>query len=265
MKIDRRRKYYIVFDVETANDTVDALVYDLGYAVVDKHGKIYKTASLIVSDIFFNEKDLMQSAYYSKKLPMYYYGIKCGTKKVVSLYTAREMLKKDIEDFKVEAILAYNAAFDKNALTKTQRYVTKSKYRFFIPYNVPIWCIWNMACNTICNTKGYINFCLDNGLMSAKGNILTSAEAVYSYLTCNTKFEEEHTGLADVLIEADIFAECVKRVGITKIEKRINRACWRVPQKLRKEIQTGVKEETQTEKKTKRRNALEEIMSWAKD
>lgn len=30
------KKYYLVLDVETANSTEDALVYDLGYVVCDK-------------------------------------------------------------------------------------------------------------------------------------------------------------------------------------------------------------------------------------
>ena len=69
------RKYYLVLDVETANSTDDPLVYDLGYAVCDRRGRIYESASLLVSDIFFDEASLMSSAYYAAKIPQYLEGI----------------------------------------------------------------------------------------------------------------------------------------------------------------------------------------------
>ena len=34
------KDYYLVLDVETANSTNDPLVYDLGFAVCDRKGKI---------------------------------------------------------------------------------------------------------------------------------------------------------------------------------------------------------------------------------
>ena len=235
MKIDKRRKYYLVLDTETTNSLEDPLVYDLGYAIIDKHGTIYKTESFIVSDIFFQD-DLMASAYYIKKLSLYYKDIKVGSRKVVSLYEARQQLKEDMTTYSVQAVLAYNMAFDYLSTNTTERYTTKSKYRYFIPYGVPIWCIWNMACNTICNSKKYVEWCLLNGEVSQKGNIKTSAETVYKYLTDNPQFTESHTALEDVLIETAIFVECLKRKGITLIEKKINRACWQIPQRTRKKL-----------------------------
>ena len=41
-KVDRRKKYVIVLDVETANMSNDALVYDLGFGVYDKQGNEYE-------------------------------------------------------------------------------------------------------------------------------------------------------------------------------------------------------------------------------
>ena len=236
MKIDKRKKYYIILDTETANTTEDPLVYDLGYIIVDKHGTVYKAESFVVSDIFYREYDLMQTAYYAEKLPMYYEDIRVGYRKVVNLYTARQFLLKDIKDYNIQAVCAYNASFDVRAVNTTQRYITKSKYRYFIPYNIPIWCIWNMACNTICNTRRYIEFCLANGFVSESGNIQTSAETVYRYLIDDTAFTEMHTGIDDVMIEKEIFAFCIKRKGITKVEKNINRLCWRIPQKVKREL-----------------------------
>ena len=60
-KIDKRRKYYIVLDTETGNGIKEgkklnldySLVYDCGFAVVDKTGKVYEMYSFINYDIFF--------------------------------------------------------------------------------------------------------------------------------------------------------------------------------------------------------------------
>ena len=51
--MDKRKKYYIVLDTETANEIPDQLVYDLGFVVTDKQGNIYERYSFIISDIFY--------------------------------------------------------------------------------------------------------------------------------------------------------------------------------------------------------------------
>lgn len=71
-----RRKKMMVLDIETLNSTEDALSYDVGFAVTDKKGHIYEEHSFIIYDMFFEEKELMQSAYYAKKIPEYLDGIK---------------------------------------------------------------------------------------------------------------------------------------------------------------------------------------------
>ena len=59
-------------------------------------------------------------------------------------------------------------------------------------------------------SKSYIEFCKGHGFMTEKGNVQTKAEVVYKYLTNNLDFEEEHTGLADVLIEYRILLTALK-------------------------------------------------------
>ena len=228
------KHYFLVLDVETANSTKDALVYDVGYAVCDRKGNIYEADSFIVSDIFFKEAELMKTAYYTTKIPLYLEGIDNKAFKVRSFYQVRDALKKAIDKYQVEAVCAYNANFDYTALNTTQRWLTKSKYRFFLPYGTKVFCIWHMACQTICMQKSYVRFCLENGLTSPSGNIKTSAEAVYAYMTSNPNFDESHTGLQDVFIEVQIMAHCFRQHK--RMDKTINRLCWRIPQAQAKEI-----------------------------
>lgn len=223
------RHYYLVCDIETANHAEDALAYDVGLAIIDRNATVYEKHSFICKEIFFDEADLMQSAYYAKKIPEYYKGIEDGSRKVATLYEIRSMVFDLYKRWNYKAVMAYNAYFDNSGLNRTQRYITKSKYRWFFPYGVPVHCIWHMACQTICSMKKYYKFCIDNGFVSKSGNIQTSAEVVYRFLTGNTDFEEKHTGLEDVLIEAYIFSECIRKHK--KMNRNINRACWRIPQK----------------------------------
>jgi hypothetical protein len=58
-------------------------------------------------------------------------------------------------------------------------------------------------------TKAYQNFCDEHSLYSDSGNYSTTAETAYRFVTKITDFEEEHTALADSLIELEILVACV--------------------------------------------------------
>lgn len=232
--MDKRRKYFLVVDVETANSTEQALTYDIGFSVCDKQGRVYESRSYAISDIFFDEKkifnnrELMDSAYYKEKLPQYFDGMRSGAWKVAPLLAVRKEIHQLMREYNINVVCAYNCYFDKNALNITLRYITKSSLRWFFPYDTEFYCIWNMACQTICKQKGFLRFCLENGLYSKSGNCKTSAEVVYAYMTQNANFEEQHTGLEDVKIEVQIMARCFRQHK--KMDKGINRLCWRSPQ-----------------------------------
>ena len=64
-KMDRRISYKIVLDTETCpiDKDLDGVfpsnmwVYDCGWAIVDKRGKVYRTRSFVNADIFLEEKE----------------------------------------------------------------------------------------------------------------------------------------------------------------------------------------------------------------
>lgn len=229
MKIDKRKKYVMVLDVETANTTEDALVYDLGFGVYDKKGNEYMSKSLVITNIFDNEKDLMQSAYYSNKLPKYYEQLEKGTRERIGILQAKKLIREVMETYNIKEVYAYNANFDLNALNTTIRYISKSKIRYFFPYGTQIQCIWHMACQVICTQKRFIKA----NIVNERGNLITNAERVYSYIK-NIDFQEEHTGLEDTRIEAQILTHCLKQHK--KMNRNINRQCWRIPNKVKKEM-----------------------------
>ena len=222
----RTTEKFIVLDVETANDTVDALTYDVGFIVADRHGNIYESHSFCVYDIYRGERELMQSAYYAHKLPLYEEGLKNGEYKLARFSTVKNIIWKLMADYNITKVFAYNCHFDRNALTKTQRWLTKSKYRWFFPKETEFCDIWNFACSTICQQKAYKDFCELNGYISNRGNnYKTSAETVYQFITNQNDFEELHQGLADVYIEYEILLKCY--ATHKKVETDIDRLCWR--------------------------------------
>lgn len=238
--MDKRKNYYLVLDVETANSTSEPLVYDLGFAVCDKKGNIYEKRSYIISDVFFdqaainNNYDLMASSYYAEKLPQYYRGIKTGNWKVTTLFKARKEILQLLKDYNITAVCAYNASFDINALNNTIRYISKSNVRYFFPYGTQVFCIWHMATQVLFNQKTFLKMALDNGWYSESGNVKTSAEMAYRYMTDDIEFEESHTGLKDVEIETAVMARCFRQHK--SMNKNINRLCWRIPQKAFKMV-----------------------------
>ena len=209
--MDRRKHYFLVLDTETANSLEDPLVYDMGWAIVDKYGNVYKTESFVNREIFFEEAELMQNSYYAHKLPLYYKRIAKGETKVANWNTIRKTLWQDIAEYNIKEVVAHNARFDYRSTAKTQRYLTKSKYRYFLPYGTEIWDTLKMAREVLKNDVDYDNFCYNNNYVTKRGCKRFTAEILYRFFTGDNDFVESHTGLEDVTIEKVIFAECMAR------------------------------------------------------
>ena len=208
-KIDKRRTYYLTIDTETANGLEDPIVYDIGGCIHDKKGNIYETFSFIIYETFYGMKDLMKSAYYANKIPQYETQIKNGERKVVRFNTAKQKIKELCDEYEVKAIIAHNARFDYRSTTRTQRYLTKSKYRYFLPYGIPIWDSLKMAKDTICKQPTYQKWCAKNNFLTKNGKPRATAEILYRYISGDVNFKEDHTGLEDVLIEIAITCKCI--------------------------------------------------------
>lgn len=220
--MDKRIKYLVVLDTETANsfsdetgklDLSNSLVYDIGWQVVDKQGRVYEKKSYIVEDIFFGYSEMMKSAYYAKKIPQYLKEIEEGKRKVERFYKIRLDLLDTLKRYDTKIVCAHNARFDVNALNMTERYLSKSKYRFFFPYGSEIWDTLKMASDTIGKQKSYCSWCEKNGYMTKHSSPRPrlTAEIIYRYISGIADFDEAHTGLEDVEIETKILAHCFRQ------------------------------------------------------
>ncbi len=216
-KIDRRHIYGIVLDTETANtiqdenglDMSNVLFYDLGFQLVDSHGRTYgKKFSFVNSDIFTYEAELMKSAYYAKKIPQYRADLASGKRILANTYEIRKVLVDLINKYDCKFVCAHNARFDYKSLNNTQRWTTKSRFRYFLPYGLEWWDTLKMARSVMGKMPTYQRFCTENGYTTKTGKPRFTAEICYRFITKDNTFVESHTGLEDVEIETEILRYC---------------------------------------------------------
>jgi len=221
---------YIGIDTETTNGLIDeqgkldlsqSLCYDIGWAIVNRKGKILDTKSFVVAEIFL-DKPLMKEALFADKIPMYWEEIKSGKRKLASIRNIYKMFLADRKKWKCKAVFAHNAFFDYHALNNTLRFCTGSKYRYFFPYALEIWDTLKMARDALGKSNRYKKFCVKNNYLTKHKTPQNryTAEILFRYLTKNNDFAESHTGLEDVKIESKIFAYCMKQ------EKKIRKALF---------------------------------------
>lgn len=226
--MDKRINYRIVLDTETCPVDKDLnkvspqnmWVYDCGWAIVDKRGNVYRTRSFVNADIFLDEKNLMKSAYYADKIPSYWKDIKDGNRILTSFYNIRKTLLEDMQEFNVIEVYAHNMRFDYGTLNNTERWLTKSKYRYFFPYGTEICDTLKMSRDVLKTMPTYKRFCEENGYMTKNNQPRYTAEIIYRFITRDLEFSESHTGLEDVMIEKEILAYCFKQ------HKKMNRKLW---------------------------------------
>lgn len=176
--------------------------YNIGYLIGDGKGNIYHENSIALPQTIWenlaNCAHAREMTHKNIEEILADFGAEDERKyNYLSITDFIETFLEALRRFKVKEIWAYNCSFDKSEITN-----------LFgdIPMPDVEWCdIWSAVTYSRCMTQKYIDFCLENGFVTEKGNIKTSAEVVYAYMTKNPTFCEEHTGLADCYIEYELF------------------------------------------------------------
>ena len=258
-KYDKRRKYYLILDCETATlphaidyigeerkriSIAKPLIYDLGWQVVDRTGRVYAKKNYLISEIF-SVPSVFDTAYYKDKRPVYLEKLDKGEILLTDWRTAVRELVEDMDA--VEGVGAYNAMFDfKKAIPFTELYINELYSPDFHKWldfqnsrcdgiaqgglkppansefdpeifrfrgkSYPLFDLWGLSCKHILNTNEYKNACLENGWATASGKYFsTTAENAFRFFTGQNKFDEAHTALDDAEIESLLFAEIAKR------------------------------------------------------
>lgn len=198
----------LIVDTETTNDINCPIMYDFSCVVTDFKGNIYQEFAFVVADVFLN-KELMSSAYYADKMPSYWEDIKNGTRELKTLHNIKMMMWQIMKENNITKVFAYNCRFDYLSTALTQRYITKSKYRWFFPYGTEFYDILKMARNHYKENEAYTEFCEVNNYLTKFNKPQFTAEVVYRFLADET-FIEEHKGLEDCKIEYEILLHCAE-------------------------------------------------------
>lgn len=255
--LDRRRKYYLVLDCETATlpyainfdgetrkniAIAKPLIYDLGWQVIDRKGKVYRRKSYLISEIF-SVPSVFNTAYYASKRPIYIDRLEKGEITLTDWKTAIKDLLIDMEQ--VESVGAYNSMFDfKKAIPFTETYINKLYSKDFYEWEsfqnkicdriasgektrgenfdgnnfifrnkkYPLFDVWGLSCKHILDNDEYREMCINNDWITASGKYYkTSAETCYRFFKGNNDFNESHTAIDDTEIESEIFTEILRR------------------------------------------------------
>lgn len=217
----------LIVDVETANDVDCPFTYDVSACITNPNNHSIVEKAFVIRDVFVYEQEMMKSAYYAEKITQYIDDLRANNREMANFLYMRNELLRLMSEYNCNTVAAYNCHFDRNALNNTLRYITKSRMRWFFPYDTNFICIWSMACQTICQSEEYKKFAESHNLLSNNGrNYRTTAENVYAFLTNNPEFCEEHKGLEDVRIENYIMNYCFEHYDVFEKGLGINRGCW---------------------------------------
>ena len=202
------KNIYCTLDTETVGGaSTPTGMYNVGIIIHDNKGNISATTNLLVMEHY---EEIKNDDYAKKNFPIYAEKLASGEISAVSTEDeAFEIVRNLCRFYGVKYVMAYNSGFD---FCKTCFCKLLDEFEFIDLYL--------MALQTITHLKGYAKFCTENHLLSKSGkSCATSAESVYAFITDDPNYEEEHTALADALIEMEIFLRC------QRMKKRYTKNC----------------------------------------
>ena len=197
----------LVIDTETVG--LEGHVYDMGWTITDRTGKIVAERNWLVKENFTNPQRMMGAFYAGKTFTHYAPMLQEGTITMQPWAAILIALRADILSYGVQTVAAYNAGFDLRVIQQTHEDLTDSEFKDFDGLRVLD--IWQFACETKLSQKGYARIARALGWVSPAGNIKTGAEFAYRFVCGDYSFIEDHTALSDARIETAILAECFRQ------------------------------------------------------
>ena len=197
----RQKTIYCTLDTETLGGAAQAHcpIYNLAATFHDRFGMKIASVNILVAEHF---RSILEKAHYGKQnFHLYQRMIERGEITLVATEEeAISLLKNLMTLYNVRYVMAYNTSFD---LCKTACKVLIENREFIDLYE--------MAYQIFQKRPSYKKFCVENGLVTPKGNPKQSVEAMYAFLTKDPTFQEEHTAFSDADQEREIFVACMRQ------------------------------------------------------
>jgi DNA polymerase III alpha subunit (gram-positive type) len=230
-KIDIQKERYLLFvDTETIgtlNVKESVLPFEIGTKVYDlATQKVVREKSYLVRK-FFNNKYIMLSTFSATKYPKYFEKLENDKRyKTCSVNDIMQDLTKVISRYNIKIMVAHNGNFDKTAISRLCE-----DFEIENPFEKLDLLDTMELSKVITFSKDYANYCIENKdilnslkdscFITNSGRVRTTAQAIYSYLTKNPNFQEEHTGLEDIDIEIEIFKSSLDTLGNTLVDLNV--------------------------------------------
>lgn len=227
-RYDGRKHYTGILDVESVGVADAAIVYDVGLVITDKRGQVHESKSWIIKEVF-EDQELMSSAYYIRHYAKYQRMIAEGQVELVEFRQMQQEFNEMLERWNTKTVAAYNLEFDSGALPHTMNRLGLAGKFLNKPYQILD--LWSLFCETVAQQKGFRRFAIQHELYSKHRNIRTNAQVAYQYINNDIEFIEEHTALADCLIETEIYAHCIRQNKKHTRNSLVNRP-WSLVAKL---------------------------------
>jgi hypothetical protein len=210
---------FLVVDIETTKQD-NSFIFDIGFGIYSRAEKMVKTWSFIVKE---NESKI---PFYADRLKRYAEYMESDTYFVERFRKIMATLSQVVNEYQPQYLTAYNLGFDFGTIAKVCK-----RMNIVNPLeNLVAFDMWQGACETIGQQKGYKRFTSDNGFFSEKGNRQSGAEIMYRYLKADPHFKEEHTGLGDILIEVEILDRILRQKKPLSMKWGNRSQAWRLVQ-----------------------------------
>lgn len=226
-QIDLKKQKYLLFvDTETIGSlfmTESVMPFEIGVKVFDTESqKVVKEKSYLVRK-FFNNKYIMFSTFSATKYPKYMERLDTDKRfKNASANDISKDITKLVERYNIKIMVAHNGNFDKSALGRLfEEFGTENPFE-----NLDLLDTMELS-KVITFSKDYTEYCIANmsikdsknesAFITNSGRVRTTAQAIYSFITNNPKYEEEHTALEDIDIEIEIFKTSLSMLGNTMV------------------------------------------------
>lgn len=198
--------FICVFDTETTS-LEKPFCYNIGYVILNTAtGEIVKKSEYVVEQVWHNLM-LFTTAYYANKRPIYVGRMRSRQCELNKFGYITQAMIRDFREYDVHHAFAYNSGFDEKVFAFNCDW-----FKCINPLEgVQVHDIRGHVHKKIGFTKGYRDYCDAHDLYTESGNYSTTAESVYRYVSGKDEFIEEHTALADAVIEAEILRHCVEQ------------------------------------------------------
>jgi hypothetical protein len=189
----------MVLDTEAVS--LEGPVYDVGYTITTKAGKILTARTWLVEEVFTNPRKMMGAYFAAKFFTHYAYMLQAGRISLIPWMEIVAEMQSDVEYFGVTGITAYNFQFDRKVMRATHR--LHGDGSMFMPPMRQL-CLWKWLKATKLSTQTYKNWCRENGYMTRNHRPKTTAELAYRYISGEHNYQEPHTALGDALMETEL-------------------------------------------------------------